>query len=235
MLLFASSLHAQDNCSEEVKLLLSPTQAQAAVQALQASGEAHGRVYFYDTPALDLLSQGMILRLREGAKLDLTTKFRPLFGEKLGDPSTGHDRYECEIDLNNGIEKPSYSLQSEYTPATPPLTGEELFKLLSDDQKQLLKDSKVRIDWKRVKRIADIQSTSWKTAVQQQLGKLSMELWQWPNSSILEVSVKVTPAKGQATYIELKNLAKSSGLALSTVQSPKTSIALKKITAAQHQ
>lgn len=231
---FASSLHAQNDCSEEVKLLLSPTQTQAAVQALHAGGEAHGRVYFYDTPTLDLLSQGMILRLREGAKLDLTTKFRPLFGEKLGDPSTGHDRYECEIDLNNGIEKPSYSLQSVYTPATPPLTGDELFKLLSDDQRQLLKDSKVRIDWKRVKRVADIQSTTWKTAAQPQLGKLSMELWQWPNSSILEVSVKVTPAKGQATYIELKNLAKSSGLALSTVQSPKTSIALTKITAAQH-
>jgi hypothetical protein len=233
---FASALYAQDNCSdEEVKLLLSPTQTQAAVQALHASGEAHGRVYFYDTPALDLLSQGMILRLREGAKLDLTTKFRPLFGEKLGDPSTGLDRYECEIDLNNGIEKPSYSLHSEYTPTTPPLTGEELFKLLSDDQKQLLKDSKVKIDWKRIKRIADIQSTSWKTAAQPQLGKLGMELWQWPNSSILEISVKVTPAQGQATYVELKKLAKSSGLALSTVQSPKTSVALKKIAAAQHQ
>jgi hypothetical protein len=234
VLLLVSGLRAQETCDEEVKLLLSPTQVQAAIPSLQARGEIGGRVYFYDTPALDLLSQGMILRLREGAKLDLTTKFRPLFGERLGDSSTGGSRYECEIDLNNGIEKPSYSLQSDYTPAAPPLTGEELFKLLSDDQKQLLKDSKVKIDWKRVKRIADIQSTSWKTAAQPQLGKLSMELWQWPNSNILELSVKVTPAQGQATYIELKNLAKSSGLALSTVQSPKTSVALKKITAAQH-
>ena len=236
VLLFASNLHAQDDCSEEVKLLLSPTQTQAAVQALHASGEANGRVYFYDTPTLALLSQGMILRLREGAKLDLTTKFRPLFGERLGDSSTGGSRYECEIDLNNGIEKPSYSLQSQYTPATPPLTGEELFKLLSDDQKQLLKDSKVRIDWKRVKRIADIQSTTWKTTAQPQLelSKLSMELWQWPNSSVLELSVRVTPAKGQATYVKLRDLAKNHGLALDTVQSPKTSTALTSFTAGQH-
>jgi hypothetical protein len=235
MLPFASSLHAQDNCSEEVKLLLSPTQTQAAIQALQARAETHGRVYFYDTPALDLLAQGMILRLREGAKIDLTTKFRPLFGEKLIAPSGGGGRYKCEIDLNNGIENPSFSLLNQNTPAKPPQSGEELLRLLSDDQKQLLKDSKAKIDWTRVTRIANIQSTSWTTAAQPPLGKLSLELWQWPNGSILELSEKVTPAAGKATYIELQDLARSHGLALDTNQSAKTSTALTKINAAaQH-
>ena len=45
-------------CSEEVKLLLSPQQVQSAITALKARQETHGRVYFYDTPALDLLSKG---------------------------------------------------------------------------------------------------------------------------------------------------------------------------------
>jgi hypothetical protein len=229
----ASNLHAQTTCSEEVKLLLSPTQKQAAVKALHASKETRGQVYFYDTPTLDLLSQGMILRLREGAKLDLTTKFRPLSGQKLVDPSGGRARYKCEIDLNNGVENPSFSIQGEYAATKLPQTGEELLSLLTDDQKQLLKDSRVKIDWTRVKRIADIQSTSWTTAAQPSLGKLSLELWEWPNGTVLEVSVKVTPTAGQATYLELQDLAKNHSLALDANQSPKTSTALTKIIAAQ--
>ncbi len=177
----------------------------------------------------------MILRLREGAKLDLTTKFRPLSGQKLVDPSGGRDRYKCEIDLNNGVENPSFSVQNEYAAAKLPQTGEELLRLLTDNQKQLLKDSKVKIDWTRIKRIADIQSTSWTTAAQPPLGKLSLELWQFPNGRILEVSTKVTPDSGQATYVELQNLAKNHNLALDANQSPKTSTALTKITAAQPQ
>ena len=227
----ASSLHAQVTCSEEVKLLLSPTQTQSAVQALHAGKEARGRIYFYDTPTLDLLSQGMILRLREGAKFDLTTKFRPPSGQKFVDPSGG--RYECEIDLNNGVENPSFSIQNQYSAAKPPQTGEELLRLLTDNQKQLLKDANVKIDWKRIKRFAGIQSISWTTAVQPRLGKLSLELWQFPNGSILEVTAKVTPDAGQATYLALQHLAKDHGLALDANQGPKTSTALTRITATQ--
>jgi hypothetical protein len=78
--LIVSSLHGQETCSEEVKLLIAPTQVQAAILALQARGETHGRVYFYDTPALDLLSKGVILRLRAGEEIDLTAKLRPVSG-----------------------------------------------------------------------------------------------------------------------------------------------------------
>jgi hypothetical protein len=227
-------LHGQETCSEEVKLLLSPTQLQAAILAFQVHKQTHGRVYFYDTPDLDLFSKGVILRLREGAEIDLTAKLRPLSGEKFVDPSGGHERYKCEVDLNGGVENQSFSLQNRYVAAKAPETGEELFQLLSEGQKKLLEDSKVQIDWKRVRRIAEIQSTSWTTRAKTPLGKLSLELWEWPNGSILEVSKKVTPDAGQATYIELRNLANSNGLALNTNQHSKTSIALTKI-AAVHQ
>src|SRR5258707_8246 len=84
-------LHAQQPCSEEVKLVLSPAQVQSAIPALHAAGETHGRIYFYDTPGLDLLSKGVILRLRVGAEIDLTTKLRPPTGEKFADPSSGRE------------------------------------------------------------------------------------------------------------------------------------------------
>ena len=57
-LLIVASLHAQETCSEEVKLLLSSPQVQSAITALNARQETHGRVYFYDTLALDLTLEG---------------------------------------------------------------------------------------------------------------------------------------------------------------------------------
>jgi hypothetical protein len=226
-----STLHAQQACSEEVKLLLAPTQAQTAVPALQAAGKTHSHIYFYDTPALDLLSKGVILRLRVGAEIDLTAKLRPLSGEKFSDSSNGHGRYKCEVDLNDGIEVPSFSLQTKYLSTKAPPTGEEIFPLLNDGQRQLLADSKVQIDWKQVKRIADIQSTSWTTSAKPPLGKLSLELWEWPGGKILELSTRTAPDTGQATYAALQSLARKNNLALSPVQRAKTSVALEAIAA----
>ena len=52
-----------------MKLLLSPIQLQAAISALAVRGGTHGHfIYFYDTPALDLLSKGVIFCFREGAR-----------------------------------------------------------------------------------------------------------------------------------------------------------------------
>jgi len=64
LLSFGSALHSQERCNVEVKLLLSPTQTQAAIASFKFEKEAAGRVYFFDTNALDLLSQGLIVRLR---------------------------------------------------------------------------------------------------------------------------------------------------------------------------
>jgi hypothetical protein len=233
--LLVFSLHGQETCDEEVKLLLSPTQVQAAILALQARGETHGRIYFYDTRSLALLAKGVILRLREGAEIDITAKLRPLSGEKFLDPSGGRERYKCEVDLNDGIENQSFSVQNRCVAAKVPETGEEIYQLLSEGQKKLLEDSKVQIDWKRVTRIAEIQSTSWTTRAHPPFGKLSLELWEWPSGSVLEVSTKVAPDDGQSLYVELRDLANKKGLELSANQRSKTAIALGRVAAAHQQ
>jgi predicted polyphosphate/ATP-dependent NAD kinase len=116
-----------------------------------------------------------------------------------------------------------------------PETGEEVYHLLSTGQKKLLEGSKVQIDWKRVERIAEIQSTSWTTRAQPPFGKLSLELWEWPSGRVLEVSTKVAPDAGQSTYLELRDLAIKKGLVLSANQRSKTAIALGEITASHQQ
>ena len=234
-LLIATSLNAQETCSEEVKLLLSPAQVQAAITALKARQETHGRVYFYDTPALDLLSKGLILRFRDRAEVDLTAKLRPLPGQKFVTPSGVGDDYKCELDFNDGVETESFSVVNKYVTAKAPVTGEELSQRLSEGQKKLLRDAKVQIDWKRVKRIAEIESTNWTSRANPPLGKLSVELWVWPGGSIFEVSTRVAPDARLATFVELRDLANKKGLSLDTNQRSKTTIALGEIAAAHQQ
>src|SRR5258708_17698045 len=81
-------LKAQESCNFEAKLLLVPTQVEAAIPLLHATRELRSRIYFYDTPALDLLSKGVILRLRVGANSDLTVKLRPLIGQQFSRTSS---------------------------------------------------------------------------------------------------------------------------------------------------
>jgi hypothetical protein len=78
-LFLCSVLHAQDRCDVEVKLLLSPSEDQVAFTALDVKKETTGFVYFFDTNTLDLLSQGVIVRLRQG--IGNATVVQQLLGE----------------------------------------------------------------------------------------------------------------------------------------------------------
>jgi hypothetical protein len=229
MFLRCGGLHAQENCNVEVKLLLSPTETQAAVVALGGTKETPGRVYFFDTDALDLLSQGAIVRLRQGVRSDLTVKLRPPNGKRFFAPSEKRGDFKCEIDLTGEGANPSYSITRRFAAEQLPKTGFDLSRLLSPGQMMLLNDAQVSVDWTRVKRIAEIRSTDWRTQSQQHLGKLTLELWEWSGGKALELSTKVSSDRGSSTYTELQQLVKKKQLAISPDQRAKTSIALEAI------
>lgn len=228
-LLLCAGLGAQEVCDQEAKLLLSPAQTQAAVSALHGKKETTGHVYFYDTEALDLLSHGVVVRLRQGADNDLTVKLRPPTGQKFAHPSAGRERYKCEIDLTGMGATNSYAIQKAYGAEPPPATGTEVAKLLNAAQKELLAQTRVPIDWARVKRVADIRYTAWQTKSQPPFDKLTLELWQWPSGSALEVSTKVGADAGPAAYTALQQLVTGKGLSLSRVQGLKTNMVLKRL------
>lgn len=218
----------------EVKLLLAPAAIQAAIPALRAKHKSLTHVYFYDTDKLDLFSQGVIVRLRRGADGgDLTIKMRHPEGRAFSDPSAGSAKFKCEVDFVGGQGRPSYSLQTSYTKSQVPDTGEGLFQSLSDPQKELLKEAQISIDWSRVKRIADIQSTAWRSKLMPGFDRLDLELWQFPGGQVFELSTRSAPGEGPSKADALRRLAESKGLALNASQLPKTSTVLQEITHAK--
>jgi hypothetical protein len=96
VLLSCSDVHVQQVCNAEVKILLLPTDSKTAAATLGARRESSGRIYFFDSDDLDLLSQGTIVRLRQGPRRDLTVRLRPPSGKKSAIHSEGS---ECEVDL----------------------------------------------------------------------------------------------------------------------------------------
>ncbi len=229
-LLLCSILHAQNKCDVEVKLLLSPTEDQAAVTALNLKKETAGFVYFFDTNNLDLLSQGVIVRLRQGIDNDLTVKLRPSKGEKFSESANEPDTFKCEIDFIEDGESPAYSISRRYTGNSIPQTGYDISRLFSPGQKKLLEERKASIDWSRVERMVEISATVWQSKTQQHFNKLTLELWEWPEGRILELSTKVGSNAGPMTSAMLQDLVRSKALSMSHDQRSKTSTVLESIT-----
>ncbi len=230
MLLFCPGLRAQENCNVEVKLLLSATETQAAVAALGARNETRGRVYFFDTETLDLLAQGAIVRLRRNAKSDITVKFRPRDDKKFLSSASGLAGFKCEIDLTGDGQNASYSITSPFAAQHLPQAGFEIPRLLNAAQLTLFPDAQVSVDWTRVKRLSKIISTDWQIQAQPPLGKLVLELWEWPGGKMLELSTKVPLDAAASTYAEMQRLVQAKQLSVSPEQHVKTTIALQAMT-----
>jgi hypothetical protein len=230
LLLFCCDLHAQQNCNVEVKILLAPSETPAVVAALRAKKETAGSVYFFDTDSLELLAQGAIVRLRRGAPNDLTVKFRPPNTETFSAAALATNNLKCEQDLTGDGETPSYSITNPLSAEQFPQTGDDVSRLFSVEQKKFLAAARISIDWTRVTRLAEITSTDWEIRARAPLGKLALELWEWPGGKALELSAKVPPESASATYAQLQQLVKEKRLSLSAEQHLKTTIVLKSIT-----
>ena len=230
ILLLGPTVRAEERCPVEIKLLLSPPTTRAVIASLGFQNEAAGRVYFFDTDALDLLMQGVIVRVRQGANNDLTVKVRLPKDDQHIESSRLHERFPCEVDRTPVEASTSYAIRRRYKSTQVPELGSDIYRLFSVSQKQLLLEARVSIDWARVVRMADINSTHWETTAQSPSGRLALELWEWPAGKILELSAKVASNAEASKYAELERLVKVNNLSLSTSQDTKTRAVLKAFT-----
>lgn len=227
--------NADGGCAVEVKVLIAPSDQARAVQSLGFEKKQKGRVYFYDTNDLALLQQGLILRVRQGEDdNDLTVKIRPQDDKTLSDPSHGAEDFKCESDLNGGVAKPSFSIKAPFTKKKAPDNGEEFAGHLSPGQRDLIRTAGLTIDWKRVRRMAEIQSAGWQRKKEGGMPKLSLERWDWPQDrSALELSAKVDGDEGPSMERRLKQLALDKDLLVGCDSKPKTRMVLESLRSGQ--
>jgi hypothetical protein len=226
------AVDAQENCPVEVKFLLSSA-TDAAIASFGFRNKDTGRVYFFDTESLDLLAQGVILRVRKGANNDLTVKVRRPEGKQGIDDSRLRGRFPCEIDRTQAGATVSYAVRRPYDANNLPEFGSGIHGLLSASQYELLHAARISVDWARVMRIASISLTKWETPAGSRSGKAVLELWEWPEGKLLEVSAKARSAAGVSRYAELEQLLKAKGLSLSANQDSKTSVVLEALARAR--
>jgi hypothetical protein len=228
-ILFLGPLNAQETCPVEAKLLLSSSITQPLIASFGFDKKTAGLVYFFDTESLDLLMQGVIVRVRQGAKNDLTIKLRAPTGSQELARLQLRDKFPCEIDRTSAADITSYAVVRPYTAVEIPVVGKDIYGLLSYSQRKLLIEARVSIDWSRVTRIADVSSTTWHTGARSPYGKLALELWEWPAGKILELSSKVPPGTDGTPFMELQRLMKIKDLSLEGAQDTKTNIVLETV------
>src|SRR5580692_8056903 len=125
VLFLCPALRAQDKCPVEVKFLLSSPAPETAIASFRFGGKAAGRVYFFDTDSLDLLAQGVVVRVRQGANNDLTVKVRRPDGKQGGESPQLHGRFPCEIDRTPGGAVVTYTVRRRYKTDKVPTIGSE--------------------------------------------------------------------------------------------------------------
>ena len=230
LLVLCSALRAEQKCPGEIKVLLSPPSIQRVIAGFGLKQKAMGQVYLFDTENLDLMKQGVILRVRQGRADDLTVKLRWPAGSNEVATSRLRQHFPCELDRTGAGEDMSFSVGGKYKSRQVPETGQEIVMALSPSQKRLLREAGTSIDWSQVKRVASIKLTKWESGGAPSFGKLALELWESPGGNILELSTRVEPGSGASKYAELQRLIDQKGLPLSASQGTKTSMVLESLT-----
>ena len=229
VLVLCSALHAQEICSVEMKLLLSPATTKSVIASLGFEKQTNSQIYFFDTDNRSLLAQGVIVRVRQGAKNDLTVKVRLPEGSSQMESSKLGEEFGCEIDRTETGANVSSSVGQKYKHRQVPESGDDLFSALSSQQRELLRAAHASINWSQVRRVSGIRSTTWESSVEPPFSKLTLEYWDFPAGSLLELSARSTAQEWESKYADLRRMVKLKGLSLSANQETKTTTVLREL------
>ena len=195
----------------EIKLELSPSDLPRLLEALELSKKEKSkprerRIYFFDTPTLELYRSGIILRARleSDSDGDSTVKVRTP-EEQLGRFAEFEDTkgFKCEWDQavfrspeNSGKLHCSLSKDQSALAFAHGLVARDrpLSSLYTSKQLDFLNQSaSLPIAWENLKILGPVQSTTWESEESSFGRALTVELWEIAGSGvrILELSLKV--------------------------------------------
>jgi hypothetical protein len=222
----------------ELKLAIVPEDTAEALSKLGLSDppREEKRIHFFDTEGLLLFDRGLILRVRQtvagGDPDDATVKVRgpgaPDAAERFLAAATGDAKYEGDQNVGR-LESPSFSITTKPVSAalTSILAGDqELETVLDDTGKTLLREIK-GADPAGITCLGPIRSRSWKLKPPGFSGKVTAELWDLADVSLLEISDKAPRAAAAALAAQLIGLL--AGTDIRQLDSSKTRFALERL------
>jgi hypothetical protein len=220
----------------ELKLTIRPDQEAKAIRFFsldRSSGESR-KIYFFDTPKLDLFEKGVFLRARlvKGGADDTTVKIRPVDPDKVTPAWKKEKGFKLEADVVGTRVVKSASLSSaqdgseikEVTARKRPLE-----KLFTSEQERFLGSfSPVTVDFAKLKTLGPIEALRWKVEMEGLEDTITAEEWHLPDGSEqLEVSIKVPPGQVTSGHKRFGAFLKKAGLDFGSSQEAKTRVALK--------
>jgi hypothetical protein len=194
-------------------------------------------VWFYDSADLALFDAGVILRARSvhGDDDDSTVKVRPLAADQVDPVWFQQAGFKCELDATpaSSVSSCSFTTEQEEDQIEEADGGErDVDTLFSSEQEDFLAAfGPLYLDWDELAPLGPIDALVWKLESYDLPAPLTAERWRLPDSEMLELSIKVDEADGDAAMEDFLAWLADRGVPLSAEQESKTRRALEALRA----
>jgi hypothetical protein len=193
----------------EIKITIPQHQVKPALKRLdlKVDPDAKRYIYFFDTPALDLMHAGVIIRARRvvGDTHDSTVKFRPVVPEQVKAKWTRYNDFKIEADASEKglVKSASFSMPVDKGLIKRVAAGKgALEKLFTPQQQAFLKEmTGHEIDFSTIAVLGPITAHRWRVNSPACPWPITVELWRREDGAqMLEASIK-TPAVQAAAAV----------------------------------
>ncbi|WP_034215833.1 hypothetical protein, partial [Actinoplanes subtropicus] len=214
----------------ELKLVV-PVRDGRSLGLDRATGSAR-RVYFLDTPALDLYRRGVIIRFRDraGRRDDAVVKLRPVVPGRVPRWLRQADRFQMEIDALPGHAVCSGALKERLARgavAKAIAAGRPLTRLLSPGQRKLLDRYAPAVDLGDLVVFGPIDVRCQSVKLRGLDHGVRAERWDYPDGSyLLELSARCPVDEAAAVARRVSTALRAYGVAPADEQCLKTDMAL---------
>ena len=183
----------------EVKATIPDRQVRGALKryGLTPDNDEERYIYFFDTPALDLLGAGIIMRARRivGDVHDSTVKFRPVDPASVGDEWRKYRDFKIEADASEKglVKSASFSMPAEKGLIKRVAAGSRAIRdlLTSEQQAFIEKTAERKIDFDRLVVLGPLRAHRWQFEDPACPWRITAELWlREDGQRMMEVSIK---------------------------------------------
>jgi nitrogen fixation protein FixH len=191
----------------EIKATVPEGQVDAALKRyrLTRSNDERRLIYFFDTPQLQLLEAGVIVRARRviGDTHDSTVKARPVDPARLGAAWRRQPGFKIEVDASEKglVKSASFSTQVQKGRIKRVVVrGKRVRSLFTSDQERFLsRIAKHRVDFEKIVPMGPLSAQRWDFEDPGCPWPITAELWQREDGQrMMELSVKAPAPQAAA-------------------------------------